>query len=39
MRVFPLTNQTELDAWLYIYREQIPISADPSLARSADGGR
>jgi sulfate adenylyltransferase subunit 2 len=25
MRVFPLSNWTELDVWLYIYREQIPI--------------
>jgi sulfate adenylyltransferase subunit 2 len=25
IRVFPLSNWTELDVWLYIYREQIPI--------------
>jgi sulfate adenylyltransferase subunit 2 len=25
MRVFPLSNWTELDVWLYIHREQIPI--------------
>ena len=25
VRVFPLSNWTELDIWLYIYREQIPI--------------
>lgn len=25
MRVFPLSNWTELDIWLYIHREQIPI--------------
>jgi sulfate adenylyltransferase subunit 2 len=25
MRVFPLSNWTELDLWLYIYREAIPI--------------
>jgi len=25
MRVFPLSNWTELDIWQYIYREQIPI--------------
>ena len=25
MRVFPLSNWTELDVWLYIYREDIPI--------------
>jgi sulfate adenylyltransferase subunit 2 len=25
LRVFPLSNWTELDIWLYIYLEQIPI--------------
>src|SRR5712691_3115562 len=25
MRVFPLSNWTELDIWLYIHREEIPI--------------
>jgi sulfate adenylyltransferase subunit 2 len=25
VRVFPLSNWTELDVWLYIYRERIPI--------------
>jgi sulfate adenylyltransferase subunit 2 len=25
MRVFPLSNWTELDVWLYVYLEQIPI--------------
>jgi len=25
IRVFPISNWTELDIWLYIYREQIPI--------------
>ena len=25
IRVFPLSNWTELDVWQYIYREQIPI--------------
>jgi sulfate adenylyltransferase subunit 2 len=25
MRVFPLSNWTELDIWLYIYREKIPV--------------
>lgn len=25
MRVFPLSNWTELDVWLYIHREQIPV--------------
>src|SRR5690606_9027488 len=25
IRVFPLSNWTELDVWLYIYKEQIPI--------------
>ena len=28
VRVFPLSNWTELDIWLYIYREEIPV---PSL--------
>ena len=28
VRVFPLSNWTELDIWLYIYREKIPV---PSL--------
>ena len=28
VRVFPLSNWTELDIWLYIYRERIPV---PSL--------
>ena len=28
VRVFPLSNWTELDIWLYIYRESIPV---PSL--------
>jgi sulfate adenylyltransferase subunit 2 len=25
IRVFPLSNWTELDVWLYIHREQIPL--------------
>ena len=25
VRVFPISNWTELDVWLYIYREQIPV--------------
>ena len=25
LRVFPLSNWTEIDVWLYIYRERIPI--------------
>ena len=25
VRAFPLSNWTELDVWLYIYREQIPV--------------
>jgi sulfate adenylyltransferase subunit 2 len=25
LRVFPLSNWTELDVWLYIYREKIPV--------------
>ena len=28
VRVFPISNWTELDVWLYIYRERIPV---PSL--------
>jgi sulfate adenylyltransferase subunit 2 len=27
MRVFPLSNWTELDVWLYIAREQVPVPA------------
>jgi sulfate adenylyltransferase subunit 2 len=27
VRVFPLSNWTELDIWLYIYRENIPVPA------------
>ena len=38
VRVFPLSNWTELDVWLYIYREEIPV---PSLyfAARTSGGR
>ena len=25
MRVFPISNWTELDVWLYIFREKIPV--------------
>ncbi len=25
IRVFPMSNWTELDAWLYVHREQIPV--------------
>ncbi|MGY6518205.1 MAG: sulfate adenylyltransferase subunit CysD [Lysobacteraceae bacterium] len=32
VRVFPLSNWTELDIWLYIYRERIPV---PSLYLAA----
>lgn len=32
VRVFPLSNWTELDVWLYIYRERIPV---PSLYLAA----
>jgi len=32
MRVFPLSNWTEMDVWLYIYKESIPI-VDLYLAR------
>ncbi|GAB1596478.1 sulfate adenylyltransferase subunit CysD [Lysobacter claricitrinus] len=33
VRVFPLSNWTELDIWLYIYREKIPV---PSLYFAAE---
>ena len=33
VRVFPLSNWTELDVWLYIHRENIPV---PSLYLAAD---
>ena len=33
VRVFPLSNWTELDVWLYIYREGIPV---PSLYLAAE---
>ena len=33
VRIFPLSNWTELDIWLYIYRENIPV---PSLYLAAD---
>jgi sulfate adenylyltransferase subunit 2 len=33
MRVFPISNWTELDVWLYIYREKIPV---PSLYLAAE---
>ena len=33
MRVFPISNWTELDVWLYIYRENIPV---PSLYFAAE---
>jgi sulfate adenylyltransferase subunit 2 len=42
VRVFPLSNWTELDVWLYIYREKIPVvslyfaAARPVVER--DGG-
>ena len=32
VRVFPLSNWTELDIWLYIYREKVPV---PSLYLAA----
>ncbi|MBS0464294.1 MAG: sulfate adenylyltransferase subunit CysD, partial [Proteobacteria bacterium] len=32
VRVFPISNWTELDVWLYIFREKIPV---PSLYLSA----
>jgi sulfate adenylyltransferase subunit 2 len=33
VRVFPLSNWTELDIWLYIYREKVPV---PSLYLAAE---
>jgi sulfate adenylyltransferase subunit 2 len=33
VRVFPLSNWTELDIWLYIYREKVPV---PSLYLTAE---
>jgi hypothetical protein len=27
IRVFPLSNWTELDVWLYIHRENIPLES------------
>ncbi len=33
VRVFPLSNWTELDVWLYIYREKIPV---PTLYFAAE---
>ncbi len=33
VRVFPLSNWTELDVWLYIYRENIPV---PGLYLAAE---
>lgn len=33
VRVFPLSNWTELDVWLYVYREKIPV---PSLYFAAE---
>ena len=33
VRVFPISNWTELDVWLYIYRESIPV---PSLYLAAE---
>ena len=33
VRVFPISNWTELDIWLYIYRENIPV---PSLYLAAE---
>ncbi len=33
VRVFPISNWTELDVWLYIFREKIPV---PSLYLSAE---
>jgi sulfate adenylyltransferase subunit 2 len=42
VRVFPLSNWTELDVWLYIYRENIPVVplyfAKPRPVVERDGG-
>ena len=38
LRVFPLSNWTELDVWQYIYLENIPI-VPLYFARAAAGGR
>jgi sulfate adenylyltransferase subunit 2 len=37
IRVFPLSNWTELDIWQYIYAESIPIV--PALLRQGTAGR
>ena len=41
IRVFPLSNWTELDIWLYLLREEIPIPGfeRPALLRDAASGR
>ena len=38
IRVFPLSNWTELDVWLYIYKENIPIVPMYFAARARGGG-
>jgi sulfate adenylyltransferase subunit 2 len=42
LRVFPLSNWTELDVWLYVYRENIPVVplylAQPRPVVRRDGG-
>ena len=42
VRVFPLSNWTELDVWLYVYRENIPVVplylAQPRPVVRRDGG-
>ncbi|MGB1007113.1 MAG: sulfate adenylyltransferase subunit CysD, partial [Thalassobaculaceae bacterium] len=42
IRVFPLSNWTELDIWEYIYREEIPVVplyfAKPRPVVNRDGG-
>lgn len=41
MRIFPLSNWTELDVWRYIEREKIPVAslyfAEPRRMREANG--
>ena len=38
VRVFPLSNWTELDIWLYIYRENIPVPSLYLAGRAPGGG-
>ena len=38
IRVFPLSNWTELDVWQYVYRENIPV-VPLYFAKETAGGR